>query len=221
MPAYRSEAEKEIRDEVVKHLRKIIPGCRIIHEINAASFGNRIDVLAVGEDRLAAVEIKSSKDKLDRLPAQIAAMNGVSNLVFAAIHEKFLDKVRGNAHPPKEVKMATTWVYPRKYREGHIHCREKWHERNWWDKNLKCLPDGALYMLWRKELQDLCRGLKVKGVAKLTMEECIDHINWNMTGAQITHAVCAALRTRECVEADPPIAANDNADTQVSASLFG
>jgi hypothetical protein len=44
---------------VVGHLRQLRPGCRIIHEINASSFGNRIDVLAVGESDLIAVEIKS------------------------------------------------------------------------------------------------------------------------------------------------------------------
>ena len=56
MPAYRSSAEGEIRVAVVERLREMMPGCRIIHEINAASFGNRIDVLAVGEKSLAAVE---------------------------------------------------------------------------------------------------------------------------------------------------------------------
>lgn len=51
MPAYRSEAEAEIRVEVVALLRRQMPGCRIIHEINCAVWGpNRIDVMAVLRD---------------------------------------------------------------------------------------------------------------------------------------------------------------------------
>lgn len=220
MPAYRSSAEGEIREAVVDRLRELIPGCRIIHEINAASFGNRIDVLAVGETEMAAVEIKSSKDKLDRLPDQIAAMRNVTNLVFAALHEKFLRKIGENVYPPDEARHALVWVYPRIERKGHVDCGEAWDSRDRWAKPVKCLPPGAVWMLWRDELQSLCRGIGVRGVSKLTMEECIDHMRWNLTGEQVTRAVCETLRRRQCVEADPAIAANDNADTQVSASLF-
>ncbi len=91
MPAYRSSAEAEIRDAVVARIRKQRPGARIIHEINVSTYGpNRIDVLAVDRAEIIAVEIKSAKDKLDRLPAQIAAMRGAAHRVVAAIHEKFL-----------------------------------------------------------------------------------------------------------------------------------
>lgn len=206
MPAYRSSAEADIREPVVAKLRALIPGCRIIHEINAASYGNRIDVLAVGDDTLAAVEIKSAKDKIDRLPAQIAAMANVSNLVFAALHEKFLYTMHGGFYPPSEANGAIVWAWPVADRKGHVHCGTDWQDRDRWKKPLQCLPIGALSMLWREEVQQVCRGFGIKAAGQLTMEQARDHIMWRMTGAEITRMICAMLRQRECVEGDQPVA---------------
>jgi len=205
MPAYRSADEAEIRDEVVKHLRELIPGCRIIHEVNASSFGNRIDVLAVGRVDMAAVEIKSKKDKLDRLPDQIKAMRRVSNRVYAALHEKFLTELRGEFYPPTEADGATVWVYPKAERKGHVDCRAQWRPWYCWGHKRACLPHYALGMLWRDELQAICAGLGMTGTKRMNMDEAADHIQWRMTGEQITRAICDTLRARKCVEADPEI----------------
>ncbi|NKJ03109.1 NERD domain-containing protein [Rhizobium sp. SG741] len=217
MPAYRSSAEAEIRQPVVEMLRLMIPGCRIVHEINTCSFGNRIDVLAIGVDRLVAVEIKSAKDKLDRLPDQIKAMRGVTPFVFAALHEKFVVDLRGQAFPPDQARGATVWIYPKAQRSGHIHCGERWHNQARYRKPTFCLPPEAIRMLWRDELHAILRRIGIKSISKLDMDESIDRIRWNLTGEQITHAICTALRTRICVEADPPIPANDNNPMRLSA----
>lgn len=205
MPAYRSEAEAEIRGPVVERLRIIIPNCRIIHEINACGFGNRIDVLAVGHTEIAAVEIKSEKDKLDRLPAQIKAMTGVTNHVFAAIHEKFLKRSNSYVFPPNEADGAVTWVWPKARHGGHYHLQEEWVCQERWRVPKQNLPPSAISILWRGELQSICRALGTKGAGSLTMESAIDVIRWNMTGEQITREICGALRRRECVEADAPV----------------
>lgn len=207
MPAYRSEAEGEIRTEVVKRLRQMIPGCRIIHEINVESFGNRIDVLAVGEREMMAAEIKSKKDKLDRLPAQVRAMQSVSNHVFVAIHEKFLDEMfDGCFYPPKAgIGRAISWVYPIKDRPGHIEVGSEWRASHWRPKNRLCLPHDALTMLWRGELQSACKQAKIKGASSMNMDVAADALRWRFTGEQITRLICATLRARECVEADEPI----------------
>lgn len=204
MPAYRSEAEAEIRQEVVAMLREMIPGCRIIHEINAESFGNRIDVLAVGVDRIAAVEIKSKKDKLDRLPAQAAAMVKIAHESYAAYHEKFLVNVMGNLYPPDCVRKSRlmSWVYPRVERDGYFDIGATWRRAG--NKN-KCLPSGAIMMLWRDELHNACRDLGVKGVAKLDRLAAADELRYRLTGEQLTKLVCRVLRARDCPEADPPI----------------
>ena len=208
MPAYRSQAEADIRVLVVARLREMLPGCRVINEINVESFGNRIDVLAVGETRLIAVEIKSEKDKLDRLKDQVAAMRLVTHEVFVSLHEKFLRPLGKEAIyglvPPEDATNAVTWVYPRMARKGHVECGEEWFDRDRWKKPMQGLPPGAIGMLWREELQASCRELGVRGVAKLTMNECIDRIRWAMTGEQITRLICSTLRARKCVEADEP-----------------
>lgn len=206
MPAYRSEAEAEIRVPVVERLREIVPGCRIIHEINASGFGNRIDVLAVGKDRIAAVEIKSAKDKLDRLPAQIESMRSVTTEVFAALHEKFIeDNKHVGAMPPVAARHATVWVYPRAERNGHVDCGLDWNRFDRWKNPVRNLPATAINILWREELHAICGSLGVRGVSRLDMRQAIDEIRWRMTGEEITKAICTSLRQRQCVEADDRI----------------
>lgn len=91
MPAYRSDAEAEVRDAVVSRLRAIRPVARITHEVNCAVWGpNRIDVVAVSLSEIISIEVKSARDKLTRLPAQSESMRGMSHHVIAALHEKFL-----------------------------------------------------------------------------------------------------------------------------------
>lgn len=226
MPAYRSEAEAEIRTAVVERLRELRPNSRIIHEINVCELGNRVDVLAVGDAEIIAVEIKSSKDNLDRLPAQAEAMNGSAHFVIAALHEKFLVEQKTNewaAHyerggefylrkPPKVAGVRNYWIFPEVRRatssSGYDHM-SPWVE-------IPChverpLPEGALDMLWRAELYELCGRLGISVARKATMDVMIDALRWYANGGELTRGICTMLRARKCIEADPPImAANDN-----------
>lgn len=215
MPAYRSDAEAEIRNEVVTRLRQEFPSCRIIHEINASSFGNRIDVLAVTEDKIAAVEIKSAKDTLKRLPDQLSAMRGVAHYVVSAIHEKFLEPVRtvdDRWSPeiadrtlysaPQAASGSTVWAYPMRTRIGLI-AESNWPMAGPWIKPTLNLPVYAIDMLWAAELKSACSRNKLK--ASGTMDVMKDRLRWNLTGETITREICAHLRARICVEADDPI----------------
>lgn len=210
MPAYRSSAEGEVREAVVSHLRLLRPTARIIHEINVSTYGaTRIDVLAVTPTEILAVEVKSSKDKLERLPAQIKGMHGCAHHVFAALHEKFLRPLGQVEHGygvigPDEARGAIVWVFPRLARKGHVECGVEWRECDPWAKPKLCLPPSAINILWRDELVAICAGLGMR-TSKMTMEEASDAIKWRMTGEQITRAICAGLRARRCVEADPEI----------------
>lgn len=217
MPAYRSEAEAEIRNEVVSRLRTLLPSCRIIHEINASSFGNRIDVLAVTEDRIAAVEIKSVKDTLKRLTDQIGAMRGVAHHTISALHEKFLIK-DGEASPdwrntahiedrtiynrPNESGGSVLWTYPMKERIGFISSLE-WNLKDWHEKSSLNLPPYALHMLWAAELKSICERNDIKKSG--TMEVLRDRINWELSGVRQSLKKYAHICARVCVEADEPI----------------
>jgi hypothetical protein len=212
VPAYRSEAETEIRTAVVEELRRVMPCARIIHEVNAFSFGNRIDVLAVATDRIVAVEIKSERDKLDRLERQIEAMRGVAHVTIAALHQRFLRRSHLDALTvPDEARGAVVWVYPKAPRQGHPEVGRRWLLPGQWGgaathRDMR-LRDGskAVTMLWRAELLAICGRAGIAGVSGHTMEQLIDAIRWRLTGAEMTREVCRELRRRRCAEADPPI----------------
>lgn len=225
MPAYRSSAEAEIRTAVVERLRRIRPHARIMHEVNCAVFGpNRIDVLAVDSAEIISVEIKSAKDKLDRLPAQIASMRSMSHHVIAAIHEKFLVQHRSSlwgAHceidgeyycgrAPEEAENATVWVFPERKRAITEEPKTwdllaKWHEPK---LALQRANIASIDMLWAEEMRVLCTMVGVPANSRSTREGMMSLLKWHCTGEQITRGVCALLRHRECIEGDPPDAAS-------------
>lgn len=220
MPAYRSDAEAEIRDPTVARLRELLPGCRIIHEIQSACQGpNRIDVLAVTETRIAAAEIKSAKDKLDRLPAQIDAMRGVGHHVIAALHAKFFEvtEYRGRALAVpdwKTTRGAVVWGFgfEAAISEDSIAKSRPLSER--WEKHARSLPQAAIEILWRDELREIAGRRLGIATSKLDMAQLRDAIRWSLTGAEITREICATLRARDCCEADPPIPRQDAARPQ-------
>lgn len=223
MPAYRSPEEGELREAVVARLRQLMPAARIMHEVNASSFGNRIDVLAVDKAEIVAVEIKSKKDKLDRLPDQIRAMTGVAHHAIVALHEKFLIETPTNrwaAHSERDGAFyraalpdvvdrpgckIVPWVYP-------LHNRAiiagGFYDYLWLAPQpaiAEALPSGALDMLWQPELVTLCNRHRVPCNRRSTMDFMHRALRWHLTGAELTRAICAALRARECIEADPAI----------------
>lgn len=211
MPAYRSPDEAEVRDPVVQRLRLIRPRARIIHEIQNACHGtNRIDVLAVSPAEIIAVEVKSRRDKLDRLPSQIKAMAGSAHHVIAALHEKFLvTPAYRNAPPglkgtPDEARGAEVWAYPEAGAEaGRTYGCARWVEPP--QAVQQCLPYTALDMLWHEELLRLCADLGVARTTRSTRPQMIAALRWSKTGRELTFGICAALRRRACPEADPPI----------------
>lgn len=220
MPAYRSDAEGEIREAVVAHIRRHRPNARIMHEVNASSFGNRIDVLAVDEAEIIAVEIKSAKDKLDRLPDQLAAMRSVAHHSIAALHEKFLVPEKCGSHAahyekdgehfyckfPSVIRWREGWAYPIRPR-----CLDpKWHDDllRWHFPEpaiQQPLPEGALGMLWASELREMAGVYGVSAARKATMEHRAAALRWQLSGRDLTRGICAALRARKCIEADPEI----------------
>jgi hypothetical protein len=197
MPAYRSDAEREIRDAVVARLRLLRPSARIMHEVNASGFGNRIDVLAVDLAEIIAVEIKSAKDKLDRLPAQSAAMKGCAHHSIAAVHEKF---------DQREVRKALGWGQPIWFYPADT---AYWQEPRLAPSTP--LPPSAIDMLWREELLQMCGKFGVCIPRRSTMGAMIPALRWQLTGRELTLGICAALRSRHCIEADEPVEWRDAA----------
>lgn len=217
MPAYRSEAEADVRSAVVARIRQSRPEARIIHEINIGSYGaTRMDLIAVSEAEIIAAEIKSKKDKLDRLPKQIKGMRGCAHHVIAALHEKFLVEKATNKWAaqyerdgvfylrdlPDDIERysATFWVYP-ETDAGSRHSRWEMPRASL----QAALPSGALNLLWRDELAALCAALSIPAGRRATMTDMTRALRWQCSGSELTLGICAALRARSCVEADPAI----------------
>lgn len=213
-----SKAEREIREAVVAKLRLLRPKARIIHEVNSGGMGSRrTDVMAVDVDEITTVEIKSKKDKLDRLADQIPAMRGTAHHVVVAYHECFLVERETNVHramyeregryymktrPDAVPYSVYGWCYP----ESDTCSGFDPHNWSLPAKSLNvALPDSALHMLWRDELYDMCRTLAVGVPKRATMPIMFRALRWHATGRDITRGICAALRRREFAEADPPI----------------
>lgn len=232
MPAYRSGAEAEIRGAVVERIRECRPNARIIHEINVSTYGpNRVDLIAVDRDEIIAIEIKSEKDKLDRLNAQVESMKVIANHVIAAVHEKFLVERETHIkarHYERDGKfflrslpdgfpyVSETWVYPMRRRCVDQDWCSDIHER-WrfpFYRPETSLPAGAINMLWREELYTLCGILRVSVGRKSTMQDMVSALRWHCSGKELTLGICRMLRARECCEADHPVYENSVDDAK-------
>lgn len=210
MPAYRSDAETEIRDAVVAHIRQHRPNARIIHEINAGGGVNRIDVMAVDAAEIISVEIKSERDKLDRLPAQIETMTKCSHSVFAALHRKFMPEIGQHLLKPRPEEVpygVGVWYFPKAqdFAEAH-HPAFSWEAPSIETALSNALPPDALHLLHRDELAELAHDIGVPAPRGANMLSLIQSIRWSGTGRDITRGICSALRKRTlCAEADPAI----------------
>jgi hypothetical protein len=205
----RSSAEAEIRDAGVAKLRRLYPQARIIHELNCAGSGsNRIDVAAVAPDQIIAVEIKSAKDKLDRLTSQVSAFERCCHEVLIVAHTKFFAKAepfeglelswpdRRNHHRSK------VWMYPEPERDApYPTSNYVWRA-----------PEQSLYqphayamleMLWAEELRWLCGAHRIGAGKRPTCATMAAMLAYHLTGKEIAEGVCEMLRWRNFTEADP------------------
>lgn len=208
MPAHRSDAEAEIRDAVVAKLRRCRPNARIIHEINLLDGMVRADVMAVSRAEIITVEIKSERDKLDRLPDQLDAMRRCSHIAIAALHRKFIPEEIVHLRSPRLDCVpwhVTTWWYPaaQDMAEAH-HPAFQWTEPDLSRSLNQPLPPDAMSLLWRDELEELCQTLGLTIPRRANMRAMTQALRWAATGRDLTLGICAALRKRDrCAEADP------------------
>ena len=84
-----------MRALVHAQLRRDHPGARIIHELPLRYSERRIDVAAIARDTITCVEIKSSRDVVDRLEGQLRGFQPIShNLIVALAPELDPEPVR-------------------------------------------------------------------------------------------------------------------------------
>ena len=139
--------DPDIRDALVEkrlepHARR--SGALVIHELGLAHARRRVDV-AVVNGYIHGYEIKSAKDRLDRLPGQIE--------VYAQSLHK-LTLVVATKHLKRVLEIIPTWcgvievlVNP----EGRVHLKEV---RNA-ERNPSVDPFILAHLLWRNEVIDI------------------------------------------------------------------
>ena len=92
-PKNRSDEEMAMRALIVPELRKRYPTARVIHELPLRYSTNRIDLAAVTESEIISVEIKSSRDVMDRLEAQLRGFQPISARIIAALAPRWNEQL--------------------------------------------------------------------------------------------------------------------------------
>lgn len=206
----RSSAEQEIRDTLVDFCRTNLPRHRLIHELNTNGTGSRrVDLAAIGHQEIITWEIKSERDKLDRLKDQWNAFDACSHHSFVIAHRKwFTEKEVSPGHQVlepheklKDLKSWNLWAYPQP--EGR-HSNYQWRVERW-DAGFQPRASAMLSLLWRDELFEECSRHNILVGKRATITTMIKEMCWLMKGREVAEAVCRQLRARPFAEADQPV----------------
>lgn len=212
-----SEAEERIRAKLVAYMRHRWPSGRIVHELTLEQMGIRLDVACVTEACLVIGEVKSERDTLTRLVAQMQKAAEVGCHVLLAVASKHADKIEamrlGRSVPGEAVEQrAARWEASAALYRAQLLVeqgpvgelvetggRTKRHDapRD---------PRQVFDLMWADEMHvALRRHWGVSSMKEMTRArmkaEAVEH----MSGRDIRLAVCAALRNRRFARADPPV----------------
>ena len=220
-----SVAEERIREKVVAALRARKPEARIIHELVLTQGGERIDVAAVWPAGLILAEIKSERDTLSRLQAQLRSAGAFECEVWLCLAEKWRPAIEAmqtqglnhrrapiRADDP-DMRLGYTLIsdpnpcHVPELSRGDLHVRFETDEglspirmhSSWMERARSLNGRALLNMLWADELRRLT-GLG----SRASRGTCIVHAQEYMTGSEIRRSVCAALMARAFPRADAP-----------------
>jgi hypothetical protein len=211
---YRSQEEGAMRVIVAQHLRQRWPGARIIHEFPLRYSSRSIDMAAILPSEIIGVEIKSSRDTMDRLENQIRAFSPICSRLIIALAPKWNEEL-----PLEERATKTGRVWHNRYTEAQeiirrvtdIHCEtftvchetgDMKNTSGGWHCNTFPWPARMLDLLHVRELAQIM-GASDRSTHSYLVRACHDRL----TGPQIIRAVCASLRARAAfaAESDPAI----------------
>lgn len=220
-----SVAEERIREKAEAALRRARPDARIIHELVLRQGGERIDLAAVWPDGMILAEVKSEKDTLTRLQAQMRAATALECEVWLCLAEKWREPVKSMRQISEGYAERPLMSGGRQIGVTHVALPNPMYVpelnrvlvRHETDDGLEGL-DGLGYALYAARLGGLLNGAalldmlwadELRGIAGLggraTRGQCIAHVRELFTGREIRRAACAALRARTFPRADPPV----------------
>jgi hypothetical protein len=179
-----------MRDLLEEWGRKRWPDARVIHELKIEPC--RCDIAFVLPNDLILVEIKSSKDSLDRLPKQMEVFRQHATRVYLAIAKKWEDH--------KDIK----WGYNAMVVDAESGCVEKsifQLEKKIWRSYTTMLD-----LLWAEEARQIAIRHRLDVTKRSPLSYTTSLLAGMLTGNQIVAEVCRELRSRPTNhKADKPI----------------
>lgn len=212
-----SEAEERIRAKVEAQMRLWYPAGRIIHELVLEQGGRRLDVATVTEDRIVVAEIKSEKDTLKRLKAQVERALQVADEVWVVVAEKHAAEVRSRLswslpRASDEERWTKNPDYMRDLEKCVIFTETDAGLKRWKEGGAKFapLPYHRFDLLWAAEMRNALGrhfgGAAMTKAARMTRDDMARLIIEHLSGREIRRAVCAQLRARGFARADEGVA---------------
>lgn len=209
-----------MRALIVPELRKSYPTARIIHELPVRYSTNRIDLAAVTESEIVSVEIKSSKDVIDRLEAQLRAFLPISSRIIAALAPRWNEKL-----PMIETKGDTFSAHRQQFTDTQEIIRRVGGVEVWTvdaANNAIEVTDGAWRRArkpWLAQMLDMLHVAELVAIAdrhRVAVPKRPNHLTLvselvdMLQGREVVAAVCRALRERDafCDGTDEPILIN-------------
>ena len=211
-----SAAEREMRQAVVARCREYWPDGRVIHEL--AIGGCRADLAVVTRSHLFAFEIKSSRDKLDRLENQFRFFDRATHGCFVVADARWFetfsyDKGGEGFRPCEELrdyswKSLGLWCYPEPEKGDWRTDMYRWRKPGQdfrFDERRQPRAGDLLGILLKEELMLEARRHGVDIRSRWSVLPIISAMAFEMTGKQVAEAVCRQLRMRRFARADPPV----------------
>jgi hypothetical protein len=213
----RSTEELDMRALIVPALRKRWPGARIIHELPLRYSTNRVDLAAVTETEIVSVEIKSSRDVMDRLESQLRAFQPICSRTIAALAPRWNERLPmierkfegGTSYIPqytetqeiiRKVGGIETWTVDAAAGLIDVTCSGPYRANRPWLAQL-------LDMLHVTELVDIADRHRVAKAKRPVHFNLVSDLTDLLQGREVVKAVCAALRARNAFDkmSDAPI----------------
>ena len=171
------------------------PDARLVHELVVAQ-ERRIDMAFIQPGNIVGIEIKSSRDTLDRLDEQVRVFTAHLPQVIVAVAPKWVEK-----STPHFSRSDTVVVH------GGI-------VGGWpiYNKPRRQVTVQMLELLWADEARSIAFRMRLSQNSRLTLTEAIPLLARTLTGDEIVREVCRELRARDAFPkakdhppSDPPI----------------
>lgn len=223
MTVRRSTEELAMRALIEPELRRLYPGARIVHEPSLRYSESRLDMAAITARDIVGVEIKSSRDVIDRLERQLRSFAPICAKIILALapcwNEQLPHRIEPMIRKGAEIgrRHIAQYTPAQQIVEDIGGAIEIWtvdaesgrveRTREVYSANDAPWLAKMLELLHVAELTQVAAAHRIPPAERhdRLVRQCVEL----MTGSEILKAVCGALRARDAFAAgsDAPIGA--------------